>query len=277
MKRISGYTGLVEGQDGTPLKGFTVNIFNGADQIDTLNFSESTYDIGGNDIDDAYTFSFVGLAGYGVSRTYTAAEIANGITVVVPPFLEAGSNNMEMYYFAGGGLLLILLMNESKRKKKRIGELDVKEIMPIILIVGGFIGFEIVQKLLQKIGIWKSPDAASLDAINSLPINQNFWSPVFYTQFTSYPSGALTTDQATALIKQLTDAFGIFSANVGQVNAVFRQLTSQSEVSFLAKVFQDVNQMDLLTYIRGGSIIYFGLTDSDVNTINTYLSQLPTH
>src|SRR5574337_788835 len=110
IKQISGYTGQVQAMDGSQVKGFAVNVYDGNNMIDSINFNGNTYDIGGNDLDDQYTYTFMGFNGLGVSRTYTAAEIANGVTVILPPFLELGSTGSKTWYALAGGLGLILML-----------------------------------------------------------------------------------------------------------------------------------------------------------------------
>src|SRR5574337_496543 len=267
IKQISGYTGQVQAMDGSQVKGFYVNVYDGINQIDTLNFTGNTYDIGGNDLDDQYTYTFIGTTGQGASRTYSAAEIANGATIILPPFLELNSTASKTWYALAGGLGLILMLNEIKKKKKRVGKIETSEILPIILIGAALIGFNLIQKLLTSLGIWSSPETKNLDAIASSGANTNFWNPNYYLQFSSYPNGNVTTPQAIDYINQITSAFGIFNDCEECVTGVFRQMKTKSNVSFLAKVFYDQTGQDLLTYLRGGLWPQDRLSDQDVNTI----------
>jgi hypothetical protein len=76
-------------------------------------------------------------------------------------------------------------------------------------------------------------------------------------------------------VQQILDSFGAFNDNEEQAIAVFHQLKTKANVSFLAEIFYRMTGQDLLTYLRGGIWPQDRLSDSDVNAINQFLSKLP--
>lgn len=160
------------------------------------------------------------------------------------------------------------------KQKKAVGNVNPETVTAIILIAGGVLAFDLVSKLLQGLGIWQSNDSKSLDAAATTAGSP--WNPNFYKQYTNY-SYAISTDQATTLANSIYNSFGIFNDCEDCVKAVFNSLQTQTEVSFLSKVFTDIYNQDLLSYLRGGMWPQDHLSDSDVAQINKYVMSLPTN
>lgn len=158
------------------------------------------------------------------------------------------------------------------KSKKNIGEIKPQTVTTIILIAGGIITFDLLSKLLQSLGIWQSNDSKSLDNIAATANSP--WNPNFYTQYTNY-TYAISTAQATDLANKIYNAMGIFNDCEDCVKSVFYSLKTQTEVSFLVKVFADIYNQDLLSYLRGGIWPQDHLSDSDVAEINKYILALP--
>lgn len=168
--------------------------------------------------------------------------------------------------------LLVLLFT---KKKAAMGKLQTKDVYPYLLIGGVLVVTGALKKILTSMGILTSADTTALDTATTNP--GSFWNPNFWRQFTSFPNGSLTQAQAVQMLSEIDSAFGVLSDNVAQVTGVFKQLTSQAEVSYLSYMATQISNTDLLTYLRGGTWPNDRLSDSETETINQFLSKLPTN
>lgn len=165
-------------------------------------------------------------------------------------------------------------MNSKSKRRGAVGNIEPQTVITIALVVAGVIGFDLVSKLLTGLGIWQSNDSKSLDSQTKTANSP--WNPNYYTQFSNY-TYAIDTPTATTLSNKIYDSFGIFNDCEDCVKAVFFALRTQSEVSFLVKVFNDVYGQDLLSYLRGGLWPQDHLSDADVQQINKFVLSLPTN
>jgi hypothetical protein len=170
---------------------------------------------------------------------------------------------------------LFLLAAKKKKHVAGIGKMETKDVMPYILIGGVLVAAGLLKKFFTSLGILDSADTTALNNADTNP--QSFWNPNYWKQFSSFPNGAITTEQAVNYLLQITDAFGFFSDNVAAVDAVFHQLTSKAQVSYMSYVSAQNGGSDLLTYLRGSSWPNDRLSDSEVQAINSFLNNLPTN
>lgn len=126
-------------------------------------------------------------------------------------------------------------------------------------------------KILQSLGLEKSQSTTNLDTAGANPASP--WSPNFWK---NAPAGALilTSAAANADAEQIYNSIGFLHYNPDSVKAVIKGLKTQSQVSFLADIYSQKYQKDLLSDIRGG---YWNnrLSDDDVNALNDYVTKLP--
>lgn len=160
-------------------------------------------------------------------------------------------------------------------KTKKVGKLNKDDILPIVLLIGGVLGFSVIKKILEGLGLWDSADTKDLDNASTNPLkwwNPNFWMSkppdVSYTN-------PITESTARQFANTIYNSFGAFNDNEEQAINVFKMLPSQAAGSFLAYVFGNTYNMDLLTFLRGGSWPQDRLSDADVNLIDNYVSNLP--
>lgn len=265
-------TGTVQGNNGSNINSYEVTVSNGSgENILQQNFKGSWT----LDALPGYAYWFNGNAsGYG-AILIDGSNLTNGAIITLPKNFDTLTGNNKMIYAAAGGLGILMLL--AKEKKKKVGKIETSDIMPVILIGGALIGFGLIQKLLTSLGIWSSQDTKTLDTLASSSSSANFWKPDYYLQFSSYPGGNITTLQAIDMVNMITSSFGMFNDCEDCVIGIFRNLKTKSNVSFLSKVFFDQTGKDLLTYLRGGVWPEDRLSDADVNTINSFLSTLPTN
>jgi len=149
-----------------------------------------------------------------------------------------------------------------------------------LLIKAGVIGlgyFVILKPILNKLGITKSAADRVIETVTNKPNTENPFSPVFHQKA---PAGALLLTTATALnyATRIHKAMGYFYDDEAEVNAVFRSLKSQSQVSMLADKFQQKYGEDLLEYLkRGANQFNFasGLSDTELQNIINIVQSLP--
>jgi hypothetical protein len=123
---------------------------------------------------------------------------------------------------------------------------------PNILIKAGvsIAGLFIVYKLLQKTGLL--PSAESTQAAQNLQQleSASVWD---YNKFLStLPAGAklLTQSGAAAYVEDLWDATGTFNDDEEAIYGVFRAMKTQSQISALAKRFNQLKSKDLYGYLK---------------------------
>lgn len=220
---------------------------------------------------DPNTYFIFNCPGYAMLKATTSEIISFGGSNYNAFLTPVTANMGEKILPVAAGLVLVLM---TQRKNKSVGKLETKDVFPYLLIGGALVVSGILKKILTGLGVYTSADTTALDHAATDP--GSFWNPTYYKNFTSY---TYSIDRAGAnnLVEQITDAFGAFNDCEECVIAVFRQLKTKSEVSYLADVFYQNTGNDLLTYLRGGSWPEDRLSDTDVNTINEFVSKLPTN
>ena len=127
-----------------------------------------------------------------------------------------------------------------------------QSIDPNIIIKAGvsIAGLFIVYKILQKFGV--IPSAASKQAEQNLIAleSASVWD---YNKFLSnLPAGAklLTQTGAAAYVNDLWSATGYFNDDEQAIYGVFRAMKTQSQISALAKRFNELKGQDLYSYLK---------------------------
>jgi hypothetical protein len=137
--------------------------------------------------------------------------------------------------------------------------------------------FGIIRPILTKLGIQKTDSDRLVDRQENLPNNQNAFSPTFYK---TGGSGTLLLTMAVKqnLAKRIYDALGVFSDDESAIFSVFRQLKSQSQVSYLAEYFGQKYKSDLLDYLKRGYSSFnpaSGLSAEELQIVLNIVNNLP--
>lgn len=161
-----------------------------------------------------------------------------------------------------------------KKQGKKISGITTGDVIPFIVIGGALIAFDVVNKILIKLGI---VDSAATIALDDAATNPNsFWNPNFWK---SAPNGqysyAITESEARQWIRDIKNSFGAFNDNEEQAIAVFKRCRTQANASFLSWVFNKDSGEDLLKYLRGGWWPQDRLSDADVWEITQFVNGLP--
>lgn len=212
----------------------------------------------------------------GYKKIVTTADQLQALPDPKTIYFEQGEGTVILYTAAALALLLFIY---AKAKKKRVGAFDKQKAIGITEVValgiGFFLAYKLVKKILDFLGVTKSPETAGLDNIASDP--NAFWNPNFWQ--TVKPASAsytyaFTYDQAAALAKNLYDAFGIFNDDEEAAINVFKQCKTQANASYICYVFQSLYGEDCLSFLRGGWWPQDRLSDADVWTITNYVNNL---
>jgi len=160
-------------------------------------------------------------------------------------------------------------------KKKKIGKLGTGDLLPIFILAGGVIGFTVIKKILEQLGIWNSADTKALDNAANDP--GSFWNPNYWKSKPASQSYTkpITASTAQQYAKNLYDCFGALNDNEEAAKAIFKALPSQAAASFVVDQFLYLYGQDLLSFLRGGVWPQDRLSDADVNEINRYVNNLP--
>lgn len=167
--------------------------------------------------------------------------------------------------------LVAVVVYESNKGKKKVGKIETST---ILFVGSGLIGFSIVKKLLESLGIWQGEGVKKTKEEQTNPNSP--WKPEFYK---AAPTGStiFTMASAQTLAAQIHGAFTIFQDDFNKIFAAFTQCKTQSQVSFLADVFQQKYGEDLLSFLTdgGGIMPWDGLNSGHMKTILDYVSNLP--
>jgi hypothetical protein len=146
------------------------------------------------------------------------------------------------------------------------------------LIFGGvllyLINDVVLSPLLENLGLKKSKAEVNILAENSNVTSP--WNPQFWA---SSPRGALilTDSAASNFVEQIWDSVGYFNDDFELVLSIFKQLKTQSQVSYLVKKFSDIKGKDLLTWLVGGNIFSYPadrFSAEEVQQLVNYVSNL---
>jgi hypothetical protein len=130
-------------------------------------------------------------------------------------------------------------------------------------------GLFIVYRLLQKTGLL--PSAESTQAAQNLQQleSASVWD---YNKFLgTLPAGALllTQNGAAAYVDDLWNATGYFNDDEQAIYGVFRAMKTQSQISALAKRFNQLKAQDLYSYLKNY------LNEEELLTVKKIIDQKP--
>ena len=202
-----------------------------------------------------------------------ASAYANSVDI-----LSSGSNNYNVFLepengkvntaLLGAGILTLILLSS---KKKAVGEIDVKKYTPYLLIGGVLVVGGVVKKILEKFGLI-TPAAVTKPSTDPT----SYWNPLFYTHYNDYTK-AINTQQATVLANNIYSAFTPIGYYIEDITAAIHSLQTQCEVSFLAKIFNDIYGKDLYQFLINGWWPGDHISNDEAVQLNAFISNLPTN
>lgn len=182
------------------------------------------------------------------------------------------SNGMLLLAAGAGALYLI-----TRENKKSMGKITKEDAQTGVIIAGGVLGWVVIKKVLEALGIFADQAQVNLDAAATDP--KSFWNPQYWQ---TLPAGQqytrpITLDQAKVLCTQIYNAITWYNDNEEAVKAVFRSLPSRAAASFVCYVFSAMYGEDLLSWLRGGNWPQDRLSDEDVFEITQFVNRLPAY
>jgi hypothetical protein len=218
-----------------------------------------------------YFFSSPGYNMFYASQVVLATSEGGQYNVKLTPSATATAASSSLLLPLAAGAILLMAV---KKKKTKVGSLKTEDIVPFVIIGGVLLIISAGNKILETLGITDSPDMTAVKAIETNPTS--FWNPNFYKTYTSYTT-SLTSDQANTYADTLYNGLGFLSPDLTAITGVIHALQTQSELSYIADVFQAKYNQDLLTYLDNGSLLQTGMSAAEIVPLNTFISSLPTN
>jgi hypothetical protein len=226
---------------------------------------------------------------YGLVTVWTDQDPATRQVIIEAPgfkttsftltaFIEDSETEvvLERSFQAWQLMLVIAAVAIYRKKSGKIGALGTGDIFPIFMLIAGLLGFDLIKKILEWLGIWESKENKALDTAASDP--GSFWNPNWWLTIKPADkqwSYAISEATASEWLIELIEAMSAINDCEECAIAIFKRCRTQANCSFLAWVFQKYYGEDLLTWLRGGWWPQDRLSDADVYTITQYISQLP--
>lgn len=200
-------------------------------------------------------------------------SLAHSVTEL-PNVVVSSKKKSNLPLIAGAGLLLFAAVQDEKKKK--VGKITSEDARTGVTIALGIAGIIALKKILEKLSILDGPGAGAVK--DELTNPHSPWKPTFLTAIPPGTEYLVLTDAfADKYTKIIHDAFTVFQDNYNEILGVFSSLRSQSQVSYLAKKFQERYKMDLLTFLTdgGGILPWDGLSDKHLLTLTEMVKNLP--
>lgn len=175
--------------------------------------------------------------------------------------------------------LLALAAWQLARKNKKVGKINQGDVITaLIALAGGYIlirGTGLIDSVLEFLHLKTSKDTQTVDQTISSP--DNAFNPNYWKNYTSFPHGAFTEQQAADLAQQIYDALTWYSDDFDQAFGAIKACFSKANVSFVSWEFQKQYQLDLLGYLRHGNNLtpLDGFSDTHIAEIVNYVNSLP--
>lgn len=136
---------------------------------------------------------------------------------------------------------------------------------------GIVVGVLIVYKTFQKFGIL--PTDTDIKTDNYLTNPGSYWKPAYYKKV---GGTILKRETAENFAKKINSSFTFLYDDSASILGVFYQLKTKSQVSYLADVFYQLYNLDLLNTLRVGSDFWpmDGMSESNLKKLIGYTDKL---
>lgn len=273
---VSNYSGIVlDYNTGNPVPYVTVELYSNGSKVnatkanalgefsftsqygDTIYFSSAEYE---SDSVKASIYE---------NQNFNIAELRRNVKTIDPVVLPPGTtkkNNSWLWLAAAAAVVV-------SQQKKQVGKIDTGSVVAVGVGALMFIGLDTIKKFLLELGIGQTKEGQDYDDQVSDP--GSFWSPGFWK--TGGAGTKLLTEATCIRINdQIVNAFGMWNDNEAAVIAAFKQMQTQSQLSFFAEWFARVQGMDLLKWLKGSDIWPDDrLSVKEISIITDYFKGLP--
>lgn len=145
-------------------------------------------------------------------------------------------------------------------------------ILPVGILLGGYL---LINGIGKKLGLWSS--TKNLDAqTNPQSPSYNAWQTEYWKQYSLNPPMSYGT--AKGLAMQIKSYASIFKDDFDVVMAALKGCTNKRQVSYVSYVFEELYNKDMYQYLMDGNgyaVLGDGLSDSQLQQVNDYVSNLP--
>lgn len=202
------------------------------------------------------------------AKGYKEKRVSLSVLAATPD-VYLSKSNIEVWVLVAVAAAVLVY----RKQTGKVGKIEKSDVQTILLLVGGTIGIVLLIKALRALGILGGGNVTNEQTDSNSP-----WKPAYYHQFTTF-NYALTTSQAKDFASTIYNAFGVFQDDYNAILGVFSQLRTKSEASFLAEVFQNEYDTDLLGFLTdgGGILPWDGLSTTHMDTLISLVKKLPTN
>lgn len=180
---------------------------------------------------------------------------------------SSASNKNWLWLLAAVPLLI-------DNKNSQVSKIDKGDVLAVGLGLLLLKGFGMLDKLLNSLGLGGNPTANQQSDPGS-PWNPSYWRKLYTTQEQQYIWEDYG-ERYNQLGLDIWSAFSILSDNYTAVKAVFDQMRSKAEVSFLAEQFYKSQGQSLLSFLSdAGPAPWDGLSHDHLQIIVDYVNRLP--
>lgn len=281
------YSGFVKDNVGRPIAGATVQALDASGYetgVGTYTDATGHFTIPDTLIaGDWISITSIGFKGQsiGIERFVPGMVFKLAIDVkALPPVVVTSGHNRKSaaLAFVAGSLLLaeVEKRNSARYKRNGVGKIDKSDVQTGLYIVGGLMLIGAVNKIATMFGFSSGPGGSQSGAEQSNPYSP--WKPNYW-RYANTKTAVLLLTNAAALdyAKKIQNAFAVLQDNFNEIMGVFSQLRTKTQVSFLADIFQQKYNQDLLTFLRdaGGLLPWDGLSDDHLKIITDLVAAMP--
>jgi len=273
---LTNYSGIVlDYNTGHPVPNATVELYSNGSRLNTTkaNYSgEFSFASPAGDtliISSAEYETDSTRAGVYENQNFYIAQLTRNIKTIDPVILPPGTtkkNNTWLWIAAAAAVV-------ASQQKKQVGKIDTGSVMAVGLGAVFFLGLDTIKKILLELGIGQTQEGQDYD--NQVSNPGSFWSPSFWK--TGGANTKILTEATCIRINdQIVNAFSMWNDNEAAVIAAFKQMTTQSQLSYFAERFASYQGMDLLKWLKGSDVWPDDrLSVKEISIITDYFKALP--
>lgn len=141
-------------------------------------------------------------------------------------------------------------MSLTKEQKEMLTAGAIVAAVIVVVLVGKQIA-DIIDGFGSKLGLTDSKTDKEAESALKSAENKDYFSPAYLKKA---PMGTkvvlLTSSSANAKAKRIKDAIGILTDNENEIVGAFNDLSTKSQVAFLAQAFKNLYKQDLLNFLK---------------------------
>lgn len=124
----------------------------------------------------------------------------------------------------------------------------------LVIIIVALLGNKILNEILEALNLKdtkeEAREKAAEEGARTRAEESDYWKPNFHTNNAAKGAKLLTVASADAKCRQIYDAIGNFYDQPEKIEAAFNDLTTKSQISFLAYRFSVLYKRDLYAFLE---------------------------